>query len=107
MDRFATLPAAERACFFRETAARLNLGSAKIMEKDFWVCRTLQKIFSIANLPGPLFKGGIARMFSLASASCEAISSPICLAMDTLTASATKLRYATILVVLFQTGCPV
>jgi hypothetical protein len=58
MDRFALLPAAERALIFRETAARLPVGSATIVEKDFWVCWTLQKIFSIANLPGTLFKGG-------------------------------------------------
>jgi hypothetical protein len=58
MDRFVLLPPAERALVFRETAARLNVGSATIVEKDFWVCWTLQKIFSIANLPGPLFKGG-------------------------------------------------
>jgi len=58
MDQFAQLPAAERATVFRETAAHLRLGSATIIEKDFWVCWTLQRIFSIATLPGPLFKGG-------------------------------------------------
>ena len=58
MDHFALLPAAERATVFRETAARLRVGSATIIEKDFWVCWTLQKIFSNAALPGPLFKGG-------------------------------------------------
>ena len=58
MDHFALLPAAERATVFREAAARLRVGSATIIEKDFWVCWTLQKIFSNAALPGPLFKGG-------------------------------------------------
>src|ERR1700686_1644576 len=58
MDHFAQLPAAERATVFREAAARLRLASATIIEKDFWVCWTLQRIFSIATLPGPLFKGG-------------------------------------------------
>jgi Nucleotidyl transferase AbiEii toxin, Type IV TA system len=58
MDHFALLPAAERATVFREAAARLRVGSATIIEKDFWVCWTLQKIFSSAALPGPLFKGG-------------------------------------------------
>ena len=58
MDRFAQLPAADRATVFREAAARSRLGSATIIEKDFWVCWTLQKIFSNAALPGPLFKGG-------------------------------------------------
>jgi predicted nucleotidyltransferase component of viral defense system len=58
MDHFALLPAAERATVFREAAARLKLGTATIVEKDFWVCWTLQRIFSNPALPGPLFKGG-------------------------------------------------
>jgi hypothetical protein len=58
MDHFALLPAAERATVFREAAARSRLGSATIIEKDFWVCWTLQRIFSSPTLPGPLFKGG-------------------------------------------------
>ena len=36
MDRFAQLPAAEPATVFREAAARSRLGSATIIEKDFW-----------------------------------------------------------------------
>jgi hypothetical protein len=46
MDRFAQLPAAERAIVFRETAARLRVGWATIVEKDFWVCWALHRIFS-------------------------------------------------------------
>jgi len=58
MDHFALLPAPERAIVFRETAARLRVGSATIVEKDFWVCWALQRIFSSTKLPSPLFKGG-------------------------------------------------
>src|ERR1700690_359853 len=58
MDHFALLPAAERATVFRGAAARSRLGSATIIEKDFWVCWALQRIFSSSTLPGPLFKGG-------------------------------------------------
>jgi len=58
MDHFALVPAPERATVFREAAARLKVGSALIIEKDFWVCWTLQRIFSSRALPGPLFKGG-------------------------------------------------
>ena len=58
MDHFALLPAAERATIFREATAGLKLGTATIVEKDFWVCWTPQRIFSRATLPGPLFKGG-------------------------------------------------
>jgi hypothetical protein len=57
MDHFALLPARERAIVLRETAARLRVGSATIVEKDFWVCWAIQRVFSIATLPGPLFKG--------------------------------------------------
>src|SRR6202521_4522172 len=58
MDHFALLPAAERATVFREAASRSRLGSATIIEKDFWVSWTLQRVFSSRTLPGPLFKGG-------------------------------------------------
>lgn len=58
MDQFAHLPAEERAIVFREAAAHLGLGAATVVEKDFWVCWTLKRIFSCAALPGPLFKGG-------------------------------------------------
>jgi predicted nucleotidyltransferase component of viral defense system len=51
MDHFALLPAPERA-------ARLRVGSAVIVEKDFWVCWALHRIFLSTKLPGPLFKGG-------------------------------------------------
>jgi len=58
MDHFALLPAGERATIFREVAARSRVSSATIIEKDFWVCWTLQRIFSTPTLQGPLFKGG-------------------------------------------------
>ena len=51
MDQFALLPAAERATVFREAAARLKLSAATIVEKDFWICWTLQKIFANPALP--------------------------------------------------------
>ena len=57
MDTFALLPAPERAVVFRESAARLQVGSAIIVEKDFWVCWALHRIFLSTKLPGPLFKG--------------------------------------------------
>jgi hypothetical protein len=48
----------ERAEVFAETAARKGLAEA-IIEKDFWVCWTLQQLFSIEALAGRLlFKGG-------------------------------------------------
>jgi hypothetical protein len=58
MDQFALLRVEERATIFREAAARLGVGAATVVEKDFWVCWTLKRIFSLPALPGPLFKGG-------------------------------------------------
>jgi len=58
MDQFAPLTAEERATVFREAAARLGLGAATVVEKDFWVCWALRRISSSAVMPAPLFKGG-------------------------------------------------
>ena len=58
MSRFTDLPAAEKEVYVRETAARLNL-APQIVEKDFWVCWTLQLLFSRQEFAAHLvFKGG-------------------------------------------------
>jgi hypothetical protein len=57
MDQFAHLPAEERAIVFREAAARLGLGAVTVVEKDFWVCWTLKRIFSCAALPWAPLQG--------------------------------------------------
>ena len=44
--------------FFRETAARMGIGLATIIEKDYWVCWVLQQIFTLPGLPRVIFKGG-------------------------------------------------
>ena len=52
------MSAEDRAQVFAETAARKGLAEA-IIEKDFWVCWTLQQLFTIEALSGRLlFKGG-------------------------------------------------
>ncbi len=50
----------ERAQYFREAAARSgNIKNPIIIEKDFWVCWTLHRIFSNHDLsPHITFKGG-------------------------------------------------
>jgi predicted nucleotidyltransferase component of viral defense system len=58
MNKFALLPAADRAAILQETAARMGVDSPAIVEKDFWVCWALGQIFTADSLPGPLFKGG-------------------------------------------------
>ena len=58
MDALARAPAAERAAIFEETAARRNV-TGPIIEKDFWVCWTLRRLFSLQDpAVGFIFKGG-------------------------------------------------
>jgi len=67
VDKVAGLSAAERRELFSETAARRGMTPA-IVEKDFWVTWTLDKLFSHAELSRILmFKGGtsLSKVFGL------------------------------------------
>ena len=58
MDRFAVLPPAEKAAYIEMTAAHSNM-SPELVEKDFWVCWTLNKLFTLDVIKDYLtFKGG-------------------------------------------------
>lgn len=59
MDGVARLSPEDRAALFNETAARRGLASG-IIEKDFWVCWTLKRLFALGDDAGlaPVFKGG-------------------------------------------------
>ena len=58
MDDFAKQRATDRADLFRNVAIRRGFNPA-IVEKDFWVCWTLKRLFAINDPPaGLLFKGG-------------------------------------------------
>lgn len=58
MDDVARLPAADRADLFVVTGTGRGLTS-QMIEKDFWVCWTLRRLFTLPDLPaGLLFKGG-------------------------------------------------
>ena len=58
MDQFGKLPSDERRPYFEQAAATLGL-SAHIIEKDFWVCWSLRRLFSLAEFRDHLtFKGG-------------------------------------------------
>jgi Nucleotidyl transferase AbiEii toxin, Type IV TA system len=59
VDKVATISAADRAALFNETGAARGLSNA-IIEKDFWVCWTLKRLFGIQgeSSPGLVFKGG-------------------------------------------------
>src|SRR5947199_285051 len=58
MDEVARLPITDRADLFTAAARRRGL-TAAIIEKDFWVCWALKRIFTLTDPPaGLLFKGG-------------------------------------------------
>lgn len=80
MDKFAAEPAKIRAELFTETAARMGV-SPQIIEKDFWVCWTLRRVFSLeGSLPGLIFKGGTS--LSKAYGLIERFSEDIDLSLD-------------------------
>jgi len=60
MDRIAAAAARERAELFRSSAGRLRPErSPGIIEKDFWVCWALRRIFDVLRFrPQLVFKGG-------------------------------------------------
>ncbi|CAN5216282.1 nucleotidyl transferase AbiEii/AbiGii toxin family protein [soil metagenome] len=58
MDEVARLPISDRMDLFSASARKRGL-TAAIIEKDFWVCWTLKRLFNLADPPaGLLFKGG-------------------------------------------------
>ena len=59
MDKVARLPAEDRAALFGETGANRGVATT-IIEKDFWVCWTLKRLFGLQRTDAaPLvFKGG-------------------------------------------------
>ena len=67
MNKVAVLSAEQRAELFSETAARKGIGPA-IIEKDFWVCWALSRLFEAETLSSKLlFKGGtsLSKVFHL------------------------------------------
>ena len=68
MDGIAKLSQKERTELFDETASRREHMSSLIIEKDFWACWTLDKIFFNKPLsPGFIFKGGttLSKVFNV------------------------------------------
>ena len=67
MDDVARLPAADLADLFVVTGTGRGL-TAEMIEKDFWVCWTLKRLFTLPDPPaGLLFKGGtsLSKVFGL------------------------------------------
>lgn len=59
MDNLARLPATDRAALFGETGADRGVANT-IIEKDFWVCWTLKRLFGMqgSSTAALVFKGG-------------------------------------------------
>ena len=67
MKRIANIPASEREILFRNTAEKMSLPEA-VIEKDFWVCWTLDYLFHDSPWKEHLaFKGGtsLSKCFDL------------------------------------------
>ena len=67
MERIAAWSEQERHDLFRETGARNNMLPA-VVEKDFWVCWALGRLFASEELaPKIMFKGGtsLSKVFGL------------------------------------------
>lgn len=59
MNRVAALPAKDRNELFSVTAEQRGMGTVAVVEKDFWVCWTLKRLFEHRELSKQLiFKGG-------------------------------------------------
>lgn len=58
MDRIGNLPANDRRVLFARAADRMRVAPV-VVEKDFWVCWTLKRLFELPGLRDHLiFKGG-------------------------------------------------
>jgi len=66
MRNFARLPGSDRAALFNEAASRSGLPIA-IVEKDFWVCWMLDRMWASSFASSLIFKGGtsLSKCFGL------------------------------------------
>ncbi len=61
MDKVALLDGSDRSALFGETGAARGVADT-IIEKDFWVCWTLKRLFELQKEGSPtlIFKGGMS-----------------------------------------------
>src|SRR5579863_308551 len=67
MDDVGRMPAKDRAELFAAAGRKVGF-NATIVEKDFWVCWTLQRLFTLVKPPaGLIFKGGtsLSKVFNV------------------------------------------
>jgi len=56
-DSFLQLPADDRKAILNKASQELGK-NPKILEKDVWVCWTLEKLVAMPKIPDLAFKGG-------------------------------------------------
>ena len=80
MDRFLALPESDRRAVFLQTAARMGRIDPSAVEKDFWICLFLKRIFESPLRERLVFKGGtsLSKAFHL----IERFSEDIDLVLD-------------------------
>ena len=68
MDTVRKVVSGQPENIFRRMAARRNSTSTAI-EKDFWVCWCLKRVFELSDVPELRFKGGtsLSKVFGLIS----------------------------------------
>ena len=97
MRDFARAPRTDRAAYFNEAAAQRNV-PPWMMEKDFWVCWLLDRLFLLDEFKGNLvFKGGtsLSKVFGVIQRFSEDIDlsiSPALLGVDELWLEAPKAK---------------
>lgn len=81
MDDVARLPKSDRADLFQAAASMRGNILPTVIEKDFWVCWTLKRVFALKTPPaGLIFKGGTS--LSKAFQAIERFSEDVDLSFD-------------------------
>jgi hypothetical protein len=82
MDRFVRLSDDEQRHYFEQAAERMGLGP-QIIEKGFWVCWTLRKLFALPDIGSMFIFKGISRdSHGQTDNKKPAISSGFCTSLD-------------------------
>ncbi len=77
MDDVARLPIEDRGQLFAAVAGQRGL-IPEIIEKDFWVCWTLKRLFTLPKLPaGLIFKGGTSLSMAPMAWACHSAKRPL------------------------------
>ena len=82
MDTWARATPEDREALFNQTASTKGI-SPEIVEKDFWVCWTLDQVFQFRDFPRLIFKGGtsLSKAFGTRETIHLAVKRPNCISV--------------------------